>query len=322
MPKHQFKESQMNTNTLIPVFAGELSGMPVQLVDARLLHTFLESAQDFSDWVKKRIKAYGFIENTDYLLHKFMEQLPSGAKSKIDYHLTIDMAKELGMIERNDKGRQIRRYFLDMERVAIQLSTNPLQLEPPTITKAQEGILFNKVKDISGGSGKIRAELWSRFQNHYNLSSYKNLPANQYEDAVQYLEAKQKEYLGHGVEMFYISSKEIEERAKSLVGELVEKPEVHQHNSITINLAPLVDFKHRRWLVTQALDEMTIVMALTSDQEVKSKEQFIDDLIKEGYVIIKKDDFHVGNFVMEHLPAHLLPVLVEKAGRRLSAMRV
>jgi len=92
-------------------------------------------------------------------------------------------------------------------------------VEPPTITKAQEGILFNKVKDISGGSGKIRAELWSRFQNHYNLSSYKNLPANQYEDAVQYLEAKQKEYLGHGVEMFYISSKEIEERAKSLVGE-------------------------------------------------------------------------------------------------------
>lgn len=73
----------MNTNTLIPIFAGELSGMPVQLVDARLLHTFLESAQDFSDWVKKRIKAYGFIENTDYLLHKFMEQLPSGAKHKM-----------------------------------------------------------------------------------------------------------------------------------------------------------------------------------------------------------------------------------------------
>ena len=83
---------------------------------------------------------------------------------------------------------------------------------------------------------------------------------------------------GGRFECGFQSSKEIEERAKSLVGELVEKPEAHQHNSITINLAPLVDFKHRRWLVTQALDEMTIVMALTSDQEVKSKEQFVVNL--------------------------------------------
>ncbi len=94
----------------------------VQAVNARDLHAELESKQDFSDWIKKRIADYGFVENQDYLLHKFMVQLPSGAKSKIDYIITLDMAKELGMLERNDKGRAIRRYFIEVEKQA-QAST-------------------------------------------------------------------------------------------------------------------------------------------------------------------------------------------------------
>ncbi|MGZ5055359.1 MAG: KilA-N domain-containing protein, partial [Methylobacter sp.] len=48
--------------------------------------------------------------------------------------------------------------------------------EPPTITKAQQGILFNKVVTIAAGRGQIRTQIWSRFQNHFKLSSYKNLP--------------------------------------------------------------------------------------------------------------------------------------------------
>jgi len=86
-----------------------------QTVNARDLHTFLESKQDFSTWIKTRIEQYGFAEGVDYLLHKFMEQLPSGAKQKIDYHLTLDMAKEISMVERNDKGKQARQYFIACE---------------------------------------------------------------------------------------------------------------------------------------------------------------------------------------------------------------
>jgi phage anti-repressor protein len=117
------------TTQLIPVFAGELSGAPVQLVDARLLHTFLEVGKDFSNWIKARIQDYGFIESQDFLLAKFGEQNGSGGHNKIDYFLSIDMAKELGMIERSAKGRQIRRYFLDMERIAQAPSQDYIALQ-------------------------------------------------------------------------------------------------------------------------------------------------------------------------------------------------
>ena len=93
------------------------------------LHSFLESRQDFSTWIKARIEQYGFVENTDYLLHSFMEQLPSGAKQKIDYHITIDMAKELAMVERNDKGREARKYFIECERRLKTGASNIPQIE-------------------------------------------------------------------------------------------------------------------------------------------------------------------------------------------------
>ncbi len=88
----------------------------IQTVNARELHEFLESKQDFSTWIKNRIEKYGFIENEDYTLHKFVERGNSGAQTKIDYHISIDMAKELSMVENNEKGRQARRYFIESEK--------------------------------------------------------------------------------------------------------------------------------------------------------------------------------------------------------------
>ena len=74
-------------------------------------------------------------------------------------------------------------------------------------------------------------------------------------------------------------------------GELVEKEADIQHNSITINLAPLnADKRHRRWLITQAMDEMTILMPLDLNQDVKTEEQSIRDLIAKGYLVMKKED--------------------------------
>ncbi len=82
-------------------------------VNARELWGKLGSKQDFSTWIKAKIEKYEFVEGVDYLLHKFMEQLPSGAKSKIDYFISLDMAKELSMVENNAQGKIARRYFID-----------------------------------------------------------------------------------------------------------------------------------------------------------------------------------------------------------------
>ena len=103
-------------NELIKIESKEIGNESVQTVNARELHAFLQSKQDFSTWIKNRIEQYGFVENQDFiLLHKKMEQV-SGAKHLIEYHITLDMAKELAMVERNDKGKQARQYFITCEK--------------------------------------------------------------------------------------------------------------------------------------------------------------------------------------------------------------
>lgn len=106
----------MNAATLIAVTTGQIDGRATQMADARLLHEFLGVGKDFTTWIRLRIRQYGFEQNRDYLLTQTGEQLPSGTKWRSDYLLTLDMAKELAMVERTPKGRQARRYFIDCER--------------------------------------------------------------------------------------------------------------------------------------------------------------------------------------------------------------
>ena len=118
---------------LIPLHSQTIDGNAVETVNARELHTFLESKQDFSTWIKNRIEKYEFVENADYLLHKFMEQTPSGAKHKTDYYVSVGMAKELSMVERNEKGKQARKYFIECER---KLRETQAKLAPKTYVEA------------------------------------------------------------------------------------------------------------------------------------------------------------------------------------------
>lgn len=103
------------TQQLIPVFNGEIDGIPQQLCDARDLHSFLEISSIFSNWIHRRIAHYGFVEGEDFF--PFLEK-SSGGRPGTGFHLTIDTAKELAMVEKTEKGRQVRRYFIDMERQA------------------------------------------------------------------------------------------------------------------------------------------------------------------------------------------------------------
>ena len=104
------------TTELIKTTGITLNGEKITAVNARDLWKFLESKQDFSTWIKRRIEKYEFIEGQDYLLHKFVEQLPSGAKHCIEYLISLDMAKELAMVENNERGRQARQYFIEVEK--------------------------------------------------------------------------------------------------------------------------------------------------------------------------------------------------------------
>lgn len=84
-------------------------------VNARELHGFLESKQEFANWIKNRIKQYGFVENQDFEDFDNFVRNPQGGRPAVEYALSIDMAKELSMVENNEKGRIARKYFIACE---------------------------------------------------------------------------------------------------------------------------------------------------------------------------------------------------------------
>lgn len=104
-----------------PFIEVELNGKVQLGVNARDLHKMLEVKTDFSDWIKRRIKQCGFEENFDYTLVLKKEEQVSGAKYLNEYIISVDMTKHLGMMERNKKGHEIRKYYIEQEELARQL---------------------------------------------------------------------------------------------------------------------------------------------------------------------------------------------------------
>jgi phage anti-repressor protein len=95
---------------LIPIHK---RGEQEQWVDARTLYSFLESKQEFANWIKPFIDDYGFVEGRDFftILSK-----SKGGRPAIEYSITLDMAKHLAMLQRNEKGMQARQYFIQAEK--------------------------------------------------------------------------------------------------------------------------------------------------------------------------------------------------------------
>lgn len=116
-----------NMNMLIPIT--EDAGK--RAVNARDLHIFLESKQQFADWIKNRIRQYDFIENQDYQVFHNLMNNPNGGRPTTEFALSIDMAKELSMVEGNEKGKEARRYFIACEKRLNPLSTPSYQISDP-----------------------------------------------------------------------------------------------------------------------------------------------------------------------------------------------
>jgi phage anti-repressor protein len=84
-----------------------------QVVSARELHKFLESTERFSTWFERQLQ-YGFIENEDYIGCKEFNTLAN--QEVMNYAVSFSMAKEISMIQRTDKGKQARAYFIECEK--------------------------------------------------------------------------------------------------------------------------------------------------------------------------------------------------------------
>ena len=87
-------------------------------VSARDLHAFLEITERFSNWFERQLQ-YGFTENIDYQGCKVFNTLAN--QELTDYALSLDCAKEISMIQRSEKGKQARKYFIECENKLKQI---------------------------------------------------------------------------------------------------------------------------------------------------------------------------------------------------------
>ncbi|HEF4932503.1 TPA: antA/AntB antirepressor family protein [Campylobacter jejuni] len=109
--------------TQIQIYNDKTIGAEINSANAREIFQFLNSLQDYSNWIKNRISHYNFIENQDYII----ELVYTKGRPRKEYYITLDMAKELCMVENNEKGRQARRYFIECEKHLKNLEAEQMQ---------------------------------------------------------------------------------------------------------------------------------------------------------------------------------------------------
>lgn len=126
-----------------------------QLVSARELHQFLEVKTKFIDWFNRMVE-YGFQENVDYIKKNELTQKKEGSRvvnrEQTDYIIKLPMAKELSMIQRNEKGKQAREYFIKCEEAwnsEDMILARALQIQNKKVLgyKEQIKVLENKLEE-------------------------------------------------------------------------------------------------------------------------------------------------------------------------------
>ena len=116
----------------------------------------LENRRKFSDWIKQRVNQYEFIENKDFVKHHNFVMVGNLKRPQVDYYLTLNMAKELCMVENNFKGKELRKYFIEVEeryQIIINSPSNifdfmRMALDQIELNSKNIGVLKTDVEEI------------------------------------------------------------------------------------------------------------------------------------------------------------------------------
>ncbi|GIW48979.1 MAG: hypothetical protein KatS3mg079_455 [Caloramator sp.] len=162
-------------------------------VSARELHKFLEIGTEFRHWFP-RMCEYGFTEGIDYTPVIFDH--PQNHQPTTDYYLTIPMAKELCMIQRTEKGKIARQYFLSIE----QAWNTPEMVMSRALKMAENHIqslkLLNSKLSVENEIMRPKAE-------YFDDLVEKNLLTN-FRDTAKELKIKEKDFIGFLIDKKYI----------------------------------------------------------------------------------------------------------------------
>ena len=114
----------------------EFDGTEQRTVNARDLHSALQIKSNFRDWIRNRISDFGFIENQDFVCIAKNLAKPQGGRPSVEYFISINMAKELCMVERNELGRKWRAHFIKCEKDLMEIKRQQAIAVPQTLPEA------------------------------------------------------------------------------------------------------------------------------------------------------------------------------------------
>jgi phage anti-repressor protein len=150
------ESSTTDTPFSIEIYLKQIGGDEVNAVNARELWCKLEVKTDFSDWVKGRIAKYEFVEGIDFC--RFLEKKEANNATMTEYFISLDMAKELSMVENNAQGKKARRYFIECEKKAKAKTEKIDHLSPEVIAVLKQA----RTVQLAMGMTKVQASKYAR----------------------------------------------------------------------------------------------------------------------------------------------------------------
>lgn len=153
---------------VVPIHQHPINNEDQPTVDARELHFSLKVGRDFTSWIKGRIQECGFVLGEDYVTFteatkdelsscndcspKWGSAIYAGSRGRTEYRLTLDMAKHLCMMERNDTGHKVRQGFIDYEKQTRSIQPFHLPSNPMDLLKLHYDVLVqhdNEIKQLT-----------------------------------------------------------------------------------------------------------------------------------------------------------------------------
>lgn len=158
-----------------PFIEVELNGKLQLGVDARELHTMLEVKGDFTHWIKRRVSQCKFEENFDYIVFVKNDGNLKGGRPTTEYIISVDMAKHLGMMERNAKGHEIRKYYIEQENIARD-ALSGIQVEIGKLTALADQwteTLSNAGRILSVGGKQVKPKIITKLNELIHQAQHK-----------------------------------------------------------------------------------------------------------------------------------------------------
>lgn len=159
----------------------------------RDLHGFLEVETRYNDWFRRMVE-YGFSEGTDF--YSFLSKSIEGGRPSQDHQLTIEMAKEICMLQRNEKGKQARQYFIQLEKdwnSPEKVMARALRIAEKQIKQLQT---LNSELTVSNNIMKPKAEYFDQLVDRGLLTSFR--------ETAKQLKVKEKSFINFLLDKKYI----------------------------------------------------------------------------------------------------------------------